>query len=387
MRMQPTAFLLALIAALLGCASCLAPASAPPFTYRLRPLLPPEHPTAEEWQEYLHAFHAEPDPTQPLPPPQPPESFHRYTFPTSMNDAGSVCGSTRVKVVDLRNPTPGSPQYTFVTRPFAYVDGAFQVIPVGGEPGASWNGSYAVDINERNEVVGFLWKAPPVPYLSQPFLWDGESVDLLEGVTGDPVAINDDGLILTRDGLFEDGELVFAPPPANDLGLGYEVPFRPFDLGNDGTIVGTYGGHRAALWKDGLRTLLPEQARSAYAINKQGVVVISWKDDCGVHKALWHDGTVSPVIAQGALFFPQERWAYFNDDAALVGYAFGALQNIPALYENGKLYNLTELVSNYDEDPTLPKANFSSCSQMNNSGDILAVKGGVTYIFERENAP
>lgn len=367
---------------LVAAPGCLAPGSAEPPSFRIKRVFELEHPTAEEWANYLSAI-TNPDPTQPPLSPVPPKSFHPPSFPMAMNDLGSVCGVAYRYEADIRDTIAGNPKYVNVGRAFTYIDGEVTIIPVlqslTPEP---WNHAWAVDINNNNEVVGYTTEFPRTQ-----FHWDGETLTTLGSDVYEVKAINDEGTILTYKGLYKDGAFVFQPPPADDIVEGFTLKFSGTDLANDGTFVGHYthldeGIRRVVTFKDGVRTVLPEQAKAAWAINDAGVVFLEWQVGDETVPALWSDGTVTPILTDKADLLAMRGWCGINDRASLTG---SHVDSGLALYEDGKLYDVTTLISNLDEVPAFPTKYFSSVAT-NNRGDILAwaYSGWQSYYLERE---
>jgi len=159
--------------------------------------------------------------------------------------------------------------------------------------------AYAVDMNERGQVVGHVRAADG---WERAVLWepDGTVVDMAPGRNDLRVyGIDDHGRVAVNrhsgqlgysdPAIWHDGELIEL---LGYGGTGSVAPVAP--LNNRGEVVGTTTGSRAFVWRDGVTTVLESPsgaATSAMAITENGTVVGTAADGEGRSRTVvWEQG-------------------------------------------------------------------------------------------------
>lgn len=220
-------------------------------------------------------------------------------------------------------------------------------------------GGRALDVNNRDEVVGFRI----VGRSTRPFLWRNGVVtelDSLPGGTATPVAINDRGEIVgtssTRQGTSH--AVRWRDEKLTDLGvLPGECCSTAFDINNAGVVVGdsfTFGSKPLRWSADNEMEQLSDVESAGVAINEFGA--IAGQVYIGQpHGFLWLSGEYIELQPPSWATFAQPHG--INDRVQIVGNTDFA----GYLWENGQFYELPKLVGT------------SAANDINNKGQIVGL--------------
>lgn len=266
--------------------------------------------------------------------------------------------------------------HTAQAQNYAFVD-------LGNQPGWTW--SYAQDINEAGQVVGYAYDAQ---FKHKAVLWSGGSITALSPLSPVPqyssaYGLNDTGTIV--------GSLNDLPyravkwtngTPSNIGFLAGASDSTPFDVNNAGLVVGTStlagnGYSRATLWKPGqvvdLGTLGGTDSWAS-GINEAGHVAgaATRANSSTTHATVWRDGQAFALTAptSGAL----GSWANdVNEQGQAVGWGIWttAYDRHAALWRDGQIVDLGTL-----------GGRSSTAIDINNHGDVVGYSltaGGVNH--------
>ncbi len=189
---------------------------------------------------------------------------------------------------------------------------AFYLVDLGTLPGRTH--SYAVDLNDRGDVVGFSDRETD-PIDRRAFLWrSGKMVDLgtLGGHYSQAIAINNRGQVI---GMSADKtssvDLAFLWDNGRIIDLGAGEFFIANAINDHGQVVGT-DYSRAFIWESGIRSELPgitaEARAEAFDINNRGQIVGFSINSIGEARAvMWENGTVTDLGVPGAALRINDR--------------------------------------------------------------------------------
>ncbi len=215
--------------------------------------------------------------------------------------------------------------------------------------------SVAYGINNDGQVVG----AQVISEQSvEAFLWENDEIQILEGFGGPftrAYGINNIGQVV---GSSSDGFATFAVLWQNgtplNLGTFGDQSFA-YGINDHGQIVGYVFNEdeddRAFLWESGsmqdLQTPVGMES-VAYAINNAAQVVGDYYDNStstGV-SFLWDNGHIQDLWTFESESVGAHRAYGINDSGQIVGNAAGVgLGHFAFLWDNGKMYNLNELIA------------------------------------------
>jgi probable HAF family extracellular repeat protein len=273
--------------------------------------------------------------------------------PAAAAPATAAPGEASYRVTDLGTlpGLPGSAAFgvnnngdvvgTSGARPVLWRNG--RIIDLLGSAGGY---GVALDINERGDVVGYLFRGT-----YSAFLWrDGRMVEL-PGLPGDRTvtaeAINDRGQIVGSSSLVAPRSVLWQPDgTVVDLTATGLLQVRDLvnNLNNGGQLVGRAAlGSLPALWSHGQTTVLSGTSGSATAINDRGEVAGYF--DVGGESFVWRDGNLTvipllPDLPPGSVMRAQainnrgEVVGWFSGGEGFVWYQ-GTLDVLPHLYGYG----------------------------------------------------
>ncbi len=219
----------------------------------------------------------------------------------AINNAGLVIGTT-TRVEEIRD------------RIFFYPTAAvwqnrtiFELLPLANDP-PNWDLQYANDINDNNVIIGNGRDEDtqePVAYVFR----NGKlsSIPTLGGYRTDPVALNNDGVIVgqswTSAGTYN-GFILYPNGDMTDLGTLGGRDSRAMDIAENGLVCGWSQSPTeptiAMIWDDevptNLGTLGGKQSHAAAINNAKQVVGFSTDDVHNGHMFYWEDGVMYNAI-------------------------------------------------------------------------------------------
>jgi len=285
---------------------------------------------------------------------------------------GPLAGSLEVRALNNRGEVVGTRrapdgQFAYLWRKGGhFVDLQSRIDPTADTVEAT-------GINNRSQIVGF-YLDPANTFRG--FLVERSGTSL---VLGPPQAeavflgpISDRGHILGSyyDANFDEG--YFLNYRGNVIDFGLEGNFLPNAVNSWGTVVGmVFDSRRAAIWKDGVITLIGTPTSSARRINDRGQV-IGGTDANGVSRGfLWDRGTITllPPLPGGST---ESYLADINERGTIVGQSAtrDSSTQLATIWRDREPIDLNTLIDS--NDPLKPFVTFTSARMINDRGQIVA---------------
>jgi len=230
---------------------------------------------------------------------------------------------------------------------------SYTFVDLGNQPGWTW--SYAQDINESGQVVGYAYNSQ---FKHKAVLWSGGSITALTPLSPAPqysaaYGLNDTGTIV---GTLNDSPYRAVKwtdgTPSNIGFLAGASDSAPADVNNAGQVVGSStlsgtGYSRATLWQGGQVTSLGTLGGTeswASGINQAGHVAgaATRANSSTTHATVWRDGQTFALTAPST----QGSWANdINDQGQVVGWGIWAAgaDRHAALWRDGQVIDLGTL--------------------------------------------
>ena len=284
----------------------------------------------------------------------------------AITDLGTLRGNRSIahRINDLGQVVGQAKAEDDLWRAFIWENGTIKNLEVGGR-----KGSYAYDINNRGQVVGFISTRGGAAGHNNAFIWQNGSTSFLKGIGEGTVAraINNTSEVVGSSWTSQGFDLSLEPRVHAVLWQNGKI----IDLGNSGQnsiangindknqIVGRYDPSldpnsdvivfsRAVLWEDGKAVVLPALSNNtaeALAINNKGQIVGYSQDKNGKsHAVLWQD---KKMINLGTLGGDAGSANAINDANQIVGesyYAKGIYKKHASIYQKGKIFDLNNLI-------------------------------------------
>jgi probable HAF family extracellular repeat protein len=256
---------------------------------------------------------------------------------------------------------------SFSSIPIAGADGQIPVTDLGSLGG--WN-SYALDINDLGQIVGYS-EIQPGSSDTHAVLWqDGQMIDLVGGVEAQAVAVNNHGQIIgygIANTTFKGFAFLWEEGTITDLGI-----TDPKDINDLGQVVGcsrVMGNSRAYLWENGvmtdLGTLGGNQSCAMSINNHKQVIGISGTATGKVHSFIWDNGVMTDLGTLGGGYTYIEA---INDHGQVVGSSTRWDGSEHAfIWENGSMRDLGTLGGNPEYTDN------SYAADINDIGQIVGV--------------